>query len=216
MGTDIHLVVEARRKGVWERLDPPDDLVDDFYKKHPEYGRPWYSRREYALFTMLAGVRCVHGVEQIHPLRGLPGGFERPRYPDGDDWGAEHSYTWTTLEELQTYAKRLTCNRLPVHGVLNEDEFREWEARDFEGEPKNYRWGVAGRGVVHLSVQEMGALVHEQRQRVPGESYYCRTFWFIPYLDSAEHFFSVVLPTLTRETQDVPATEVRLVMGFDG
>jgi hypothetical protein len=90
MGTDIHLIVEHKKDGKWQRIDPPD-----FYPRDPwilkqilkaeteetdeqradpdgmyqyyinKRDHDWYSGRSYKLFAMLANVRNGSGFAGI-------------------------------------------------------------------------------------------------------------------------------------------------------
>jgi len=90
MGTDIWIVAEVRKNGIWT----PTDV------KVPSY-------RNYITFSILADVRNgfdVGGINSgeevipISPPKGLPNDFA-----SDPDWIAEHNFSWLTLQELLSY-----------------------------------------------------------------------------------------------------------------
>ena len=119
MGCDIHLFCEKQTKeGTWICVDhfkvsphiKPDSMgiktVEDFIGYLiPE---PLYDGRNYAFFTMLAGVRRRSDVEQIAEIRGLPCDVSNLVKAFSDYWGCDgHSRSWYTAKELLEYRNQL-------------------------------------------------------------------------------------------------------------
>ena len=127
MGCDIHLTVEKRVDGKWERVDnlPPRPCSwcegrghyegrpqDACYScvADPDSGKPTpgvqsgpYDDRNYTVFAVLANVRNDGHVTPIDRARGLPADAARRGGEDGDwDYG-DHSFSWLTLRELLAY-----------------------------------------------------------------------------------------------------------------
>ena len=115
MGCDIHLAVEVRTDGRWQRVLPPPEARDPWYVEEAALGKTWaialvdktwYSDRNYELFSILAGVRGNQ--EPIDEPRGLPGDMSpevaalQGYMPDDISLG-DHSHSWLTLAELQAY-----------------------------------------------------------------------------------------------------------------
>lgn len=113
MGCDIHLIVQARRDGVWEDIDPGPQIEDD-------YGDTFWEPGYYPTFALLADVRNDPSwdITPISTPRGIPADFECDdfRYDkggpgigvrlvgdverNGKDLG-EHNHSWVTLAELK-------------------------------------------------------------------------------------------------------------------
>lgn len=108
MGCDIHPVVQVRKGSTWVDAEGWDDRYG-----HKNYGPrespdgEWdvLSRRNYAVFSVLAGVRNRGDVVPISDPRGLPEGFEiNEDYSRANGfWMGDHSYSWVTLRELLEY-----------------------------------------------------------------------------------------------------------------
>lgn len=95
MGTDIHSLVFEKCKNSTEH----------------HIKAVFNISRHYSLFTALAGVRCIEGIEPVAEPRGLPDWY-RPNdayiasdYPLGD-----HSFSWLTLAECEEALKRAPDN----------------------------------------------------------------------------------------------------------
>lgn len=119
MGCDIHMAVEVRRNGKWERALPPEHARVPCEVEEARRGDPWsvrraevewFTDRRYALFGALAGVRN-YDVSPIAEPRGLPNDvseevrklatydYDNP----GDVQLGDHSFTWLTLDEVLAY-----------------------------------------------------------------------------------------------------------------
>lgn len=110
MGCDIHIGIESLRK-TWSMQDrkfhePAWKFCHSFYSHENDEGGGYYEpciygyeieARQYGFFARLAGVRNGFGVQELFPGRGLPGDLDRKI---GEDFYADHSYTWATLREI--------------------------------------------------------------------------------------------------------------------
>lgn len=98
MGTDIHGVVQQRFP------DEPWETVSQIIRE-----------RNYALFSALAGVRCLNGdLAPVQESRGLPADFacvpgdpEWHKWYEGSDehgsWMGDHSHGWATPDEIEAW-----------------------------------------------------------------------------------------------------------------
>ena len=113
MGCDIHTFVERYDGSEWELVN--DAVFEDPYYSldrplttynTPFTNQPW-TRRDYSLFELLAGVRSDLD-KALKPPAGIPGDASRGWREYCDDWGdGLHSHTWYSLEELESAARHL-------------------------------------------------------------------------------------------------------------
>ena len=114
MGCDIHITIEQRKDGQWERVhwynstrnswekwDHPPDVMGAV--KVPEN----FKRRCYSLFGVLAGVRS-NLLPCIAEPKGLPKDLSFPA-DDHDNYVGDHSFSWLTLQELEEYPLDQPC-----------------------------------------------------------------------------------------------------------
>lgn len=169
MGCDIHMAVEVRRGGVWERALPPVESRDPqmvewaagddagtYYAKQAE--TVWYWRRSYNLFAVLANVRNGYGFagtptgNEVIPIsepRGLPddmsAGVRRlledtPDHDEDDIWLGDHSHSWLTLDEVLAYD---WDQAKMTTGVVS--------AKDFAARIEKYGNQIPARGAAYSS-----------------------------------------------------------------
>lgn len=110
MGCDIHPYVEILRdrdSSAWRNYD---NWRMSIYES--DAGRmgvyPIYNRRNYALFSVLAGVRDYSdsGITPISSPRGLPKDVSATVKKLCDECGSDgHSHSWLTLKEIRDYYK---------------------------------------------------------------------------------------------------------------
>ena len=113
MGTDINMIAEVRRNGVWKLStakvfkNPWYDPASDKKWAMEEYGSKPDNSRNYDLFAILAGVRNGEGFagcrigEQFKPiadLKGCPDDMSKNKVLFNDVYGS-----WLTLRELHEY-----------------------------------------------------------------------------------------------------------------
>lgn len=223
MGTDIHMVVQAKRGGTWEIVKAPSWLERDDYDS--KYER-WCSDRNYDAFAILADVRNGVGFagietgEALIPVvperRGLPADlkgvntdYDTPFHSLGD-----HSFHWLTLRELVDYPHwdktRLTC------GVVTS----KWYAESWKGkEPRvndgpSYCGGVMGNGI--RTFDEASYLALGDAAPVDDKAH-VSIAWPESYAYSAGSWYTDFLPALRRwaDENKVSYDDVRLVFGFD-
>lgn len=113
MGTDINMIAEVRRNGVWKLStatvfkNPYYDPTSDKKWAMEEYMSEPDDSRNYNLFAILAGVRNGEGFagcrigERFKPiaeLKGYPDDMSKNDVLFGDEYGS-----WLTLRELHEY-----------------------------------------------------------------------------------------------------------------
>ena len=110
MGCDIHIGIESLQTR-WNPFTkkhegPRWTFCSDFYSLEGSGPDSYYNpriygfdieARQYGVFAKLAGVRDGWGLNPLFPGRGLPDDLD---YSIGEDFYADHSYTWATLREL--------------------------------------------------------------------------------------------------------------------
>lgn len=110
MGCDIHIGIESlqmRWNPFTKKHEGPQwTFCSDFYSLEGSGPDSYYNpriygfdieARQYGVFAKLANVRNGWGLNPLFPGRGLPDGLD---YSIGEDFYADHSYTWATLREL--------------------------------------------------------------------------------------------------------------------
>lgn len=114
MGADIHMAIEVRNTyktdDKWKYLEIKNPFLS--YKdadgtEHIDVLEP-YNGRDYELFGILAGVRS-DVYDQIDSVRGMPEDASeavKERYKAEESYGAVHSLTWYTLDELKSWGER--------------------------------------------------------------------------------------------------------------
>lgn len=238
MGCDIHMTVEVRRNGKWERAECPPRPCSMCYgtaKAHD--GRPcyWchsramrkvgretpgvdvtaYHDRNYTVFAVLADVRNDGEVEPICEPRGLPTDMclAAPRInEDGDDEESyefgDHSFSWLTVAEVLAYPWDQDQRD---EGWVDAEQFAEWEARGGIGNPKGWCASVGGGGVSHVSNGEMRRRIKSPHPWERWDSPYTLIQWTVRTSEYAKHFLAFVdsLAPLGEPS------DVRLVFGFD-
>jgi hypothetical protein len=177
MGTDIHLAVEVydEDEEQWEPLPPPPEPCFCISDGHPSPGcywckgtgeetlSGWYGHRNYLAFAILADVRNgagfagVYTHEPIEPIdvpRGMPD--ERITGATWDALSHEHSLTWVTLEEVETYDYDQPLQR---GGVVELDHYRETLA--LGKPPEHWCGGISGHNIVVIDEAQAKDLIHD-------------------------------------------------------
>lgn len=222
MGCDIHAYAERKKPdGTWEAVDgPPDGFTK--YHKDPDILRDdgfteprvsyCYHGRNYALFTILAGVRDYgEGIVPIDQPRGIPDdaspGYRREVEAYGGDG---HSHSWLTLAELLDYS---WSRPVPRSGWVSASVYLEWKGRGFQGDPLT--WARESFGPKKLPSREaMEAWLAKNADKLPegpadtGPIVFCgwESAYTFPEFQRTLHF----LHTLHRDP-----SSVRLVFFFD-
>lgn len=241
MGCDIHLAVEVRRGGKWQReAIVPEQFRDpwfveqaaknpgSFYEKWAE--RQWYHDRNYEVFAVLADVRNNGHITPISEPRGLPDDMDEAtrrlhyEYRGEDDGGeddidlGDHSFSWLTLAELQAYPWDSVVQR---DGVVSLEQFMERVLKHGSSVPvhverfpyKEWSGGITGPGIVVREADEIvGALDKGGFAAAAGERTYVSDSWVMPVRIQARAFTERFLPALA--TLGGP-DDVRIVFGFD-
>lgn len=149
MGCDIHIQIERRVKGTWQRVP----WVDDFRRQYPQFYPDVYAesplvmpdqfeRRNYNLFGVLANVRNGTWGDPLPPIA-APRGAPSDSSIHDDDLLGEHSLSYVTLAELITYPWDETVQ---MCGWVSEEVAQQVETTGIP--PKTYAgWANTGRPV---------------------------------------------------------------------
>jgi hypothetical protein len=207
MGCDIHMYVEKKVKGIgwvrWQRTD---------VEKHGEYSyvRDYYaySKRNYRLFSILAGVRSEdRSVGPIVQPRGIPHDASREVKAEFELWDADgHSHSFLTLEELLKYD---WSKPIKHQGLVEAEVYDAWKASD-ELWPSMWCKGASfGTKVTEQEYTEM------KGRELPSEKpLFIHAEWETTAADSAREFYDTYLPRLQKLAGKNPKN-VRLVFWFD-
>lgn len=207
MGCDIHMKVERRVNGKWDRVD----------------GCTPYHERNYTVFSVLADVRNDGNVTPIAEARGLPADAVRSEpSPDEDGYDAsayeygDHSFSWLTLDEVLAYPWR---SEMRDEGWVDAETFAKWNAGGAKSRPSGWCKSVSGKLVNHVTNSDMrryiadGMTEHPLIERLAGgkRSFYTLIQWTDVLADRCKSFLDFVdsLAPLG-EPRDI-----RLVFGFD-
>jgi hypothetical protein len=184
MGCDIHMIVERRVNGKWERVErlPPrtctwcDGL--GHYENRPKdkcYGcnvrakritgestpgqdcTP-YNDRNYTVFSVLAGVRNDGYITPIDKPRGLPDDATHAtgKDEDGDDKARwEHGDHSFTWLTLREVLDYDWKRARKDEGFVTAEVFKAWDANGGNGCPEEWCKGVAGAGIEQVTNSRM-------------------------------------------------------------
>lgn len=226
MGTDIHMLVERKVDGNWESADKWSKC-EYTGKQVVAYGDQIFKDRNYALFSILAGVRNGYGFagtdtgDEVTPIsepRGVPDDIS----PDGAEmWIGDHSHSWLTLAEIMAYDWTQTATR---RGVVTASQYYLWK-RDLEyhAAPRDYFGSRFGGSIKDLTNEEMDTVIKAAKEQAGGtrdvyevllrsDNFQTKVEWQEPYYLVASRFLGTVVPRLWR--LGAP-DDVRLVFGFD-
>ena len=238
MGTDIHMAAEVRKNGKWQLVT--ECVFPHYeYKYNKEKGE-WdceisdrktfdpYSDRNYDLFAMLADVRNDGDINPISEPKGYPEdmcdelksdvGLHERDWQSWEEYGRrphlsdEHSSSYLTLKELLEYDwTQEHCSE----GYVSQEEYA---SSIYRGEhPSSWCGGVSGKGIVHVSEEDMKKIIEGTYPIKPDEKYYAFcTFPPRTYAEKAGEFYDLTIPTLkTLIPEGGTEEDVRLVFDFD-
>ena len=222
MGTDINMIAEVRRNGVWELStakvfkNPWYDPVSDKKWAMDEYVSKPDTSRNYDLFAILAGVRNGEGFagcrigERFKPiakLKGYPDDMSKNNVLFGDEYGS-----WLTLRELHEYDWEQLHRK---YGYVYEDTYRDYVMQGKQ--PNCYCGDVGGYNIVKLTEPEMVDLINGEYPRDESKRYYTACYFSpITYRECADWFYDETMEGLRRLIPDSGTEDdVRIVFEFD-
>jgi hypothetical protein len=229
MGCDIHCYGERRVNGAWEVFDGPLSSWSRYERKHEEEDDegnviatrriplPVYSGRNYALFTILAGVRDYGPREskRIADPRGVPDDASADYLFIVESWGVDgHSHSWLTLRELAAWPWGEKFKR---KGLVDAYYYAEWKARDFRDDPLSWCESASGK-LVSRAVMEKH-IEGKDRADLRGamlDGPYVRMTWEVARASAAPDFVNETLHYLHRFVPEGGTLDdVRIVFLFD-
>lgn len=231
MGCDIHIAIQAQNAdGAWVEI-PWQRALYDHEIERGETVAPdiaiapaCFDGRNYNLFGILADVRNGYGFagietgtgwKSIAADRGLPHDFSEndllprvePIWRDEREprYLGDHSFTWVTLDELETWPWDVESALL--YGCVPAEEYDRLQREG--GIPTSYSGDVMGRGVCVYTPLE-----YEQAKssNLLCERPYVRMPWARSAREATHDWPGEIIPWLRELAQGRP---IRLVMGFD-
>lgn len=107
MGCDIHIQIERRVDGAWQRVQWTDAWRKQYRDESGALEMPEsFSGRNYDLFGIFADVRNGTWGRDLPPIaapRGFPDDMDAPPTRDDEYPLGDHSFSWLSLRELQEY-----------------------------------------------------------------------------------------------------------------
>jgi hypothetical protein len=216
MGCDIHLHVEKKVDGQWNRWERTEVVTwpSGYRTAENYYG---YSGRNYDLFGMLADVRngrgfagcdTGDGFKPISMPKGFPEDASYEVEKDKDCWeGDGHSHSYLTLSELLAYDwEQKTKSR----GIISEEQYQKF---DREKGPETYSGGISGPGIRVVSESDYLAL-KANGDLSPDVRWHIQVEWGVTYKNEAGSFYTKTLPRLKELAEGDPES-VRIVFWFD-
>ena len=219
MGTDIHMIAEVRKDGVWQTI--LDDIFVEWEGTQFEaQTNVPYSDRNYNLFAILADVRNGTGFaglrtgEKFNPIsepKGYPEDISEDSYNFlGDDWG-HHSASYLTLKEIFDF------DWTQIHrsfGVVSEKDYRD---HVMKGElPDSWCGNISGPDYIKISEVEMVDLIQGYYPREEGKYYYTACYFApVTYAESAQHFLKNINILKNFVPENGTLEDVRIVFDFD-
>lgn len=219
MGTDIHMIAEVRKNGVWQTILDNIFVEREGTQFEAQTCVP-YGDRNYNLFAILADVRNGTGFagirtgEKFNPIsepKGYPEDISEESYNFlGDDWG-HHSASYLTLKEIFDF------DWTQIHrnfGVVSEKDYRD---HVMKGEsPDSWCGDISGPDYIKISEVEMVDLIQGYYPREEGKYYYTACY-FAPktYADSAENFLKNMKILERFVPENGSLDDVRIVFDFD-
>lgn len=199
MGTDIHSTFEKKVDDEWVEIDLDYD----------DYDSPYYLKRHYLLFSVLADVRNGYGfagcktydpVIPISEPRGLPPEYKSNMpvgWEDNFKWG-EHSQSWLLGSEILDYFNNPQSTKR--EGIITAEQRKDW---DGVSRPDDWCGDAFGSGIEVCYDPELSLDVFYE-----GYTHY-RVKWNTDILDELGYFKDLI-----QELVDEHG-EIRMVFGFD-
>ena len=210
MGTDIHSIAQVKTGKKWKTVD----------------GGIGGDDRNYDTFAVLAGIRngrgfagCVTG--EAWPVMSEPRGLPEDLEMDEDDdsrcdgkWFGDHSHSWLTLAEMETFWEELKNNQHKTIGCISVPQFKNLMLH--KEIPTAWSGGVSGGEIKLVDLSDKENLSEIEIARLTKDATDVRASWFRRVEDSCwglvkimEHLRSIAADN------GVEAKDVRFVFGFD-
>jgi len=247
MGCDIHFYVERRQAdGSWKTADAwYSDEDGDMYTTDWSQGYgsknptgPFYSGRNYALFSILANVRNGYGFAGVDtgdgfmPIsepRGVPENSCPEYLAQVSEWGRNgHSHSYLTLDEVLSFDWTQTSKKRGFITPL------EWVNLRVHGKPQSWSGSVSGSRITRHSVEDFDSAYEALREKhglpenpvvwriephlaefnqlLKSEQPFARAEWVTPYYEAAGDFWCSTIPKLLALGEP---KDTRLVFFFD-
>lgn len=264
MGTDIHVAVEVRRKGVWRYFRPTDpcrwyhdvydtqadvdtvnERMEKYAKENPRYKHvpvklgdrrhkwdrcktrlpEFFDGRNYLMFAILGNVRNGYGFAGVKTFDPLPSmsdnrGFPADMTPEANaKMSHEHSESWLTLAEMQTY----DFDGLLVHeGVIDEVTFLECLIA--QKTPESWSGSISGNGIETLTPEQYLALWGKKdgwgkeiapKTYDPEKRYFIQYRWTVPLKTACPEIADILAYLHNAIPKGGTANDVRMIFDFD-
>lgn len=182
--------------------------------------------RNYDTFAVLAGIRNGRGFAGVvtgdmWPIMSEPRGLPKDLETDPDDdtradgkWFGDHSHSWLTLAEMETFWETLKGNQHRAFGCISVDQFKNLMLN--KEIPDSWSGGIGGGGVTLVDLSDKENLSELEIARLTKGATHIRASWKRPVEDSCWGLVKILehLRSIASDNK-VEARDVRFVFGFD-
>jgi hypothetical protein len=218
MGCDIHLLVEKEVDSKWS---VEEGFVADFYDKDDNYfsrseflstERP-VQKRNYPLFSVLAGVRSDDEVTPISEPRGFPSDISEFARGFYCSWDLDlHTRSYVYLNEVLAYLE--TFNETYSRKVkLTQDKYKEYIKTgkvDNTYSPLTYN-----QKLVPVTDEDMRKIIQGKIKAEAFTTPYVEKVIDVPVISYLDDFINKTIPQLKERSSREDYSDIRLVFGFD-
>jgi len=204
MGTDIHSLAQIKKGKKWETVDAGIGGDD----------------RNYDTFAVLADVRNGRGfagcvTSDAWPVIAQPRGIpEDMNDCDDTDRLGDHSFSWLTLAEIETFWETLKGNQHKTFGCISVPQFKNLMLH--KEIPQSWSGGIGGGGVNLVDLSDQENLSELEIKRLTKDATHVRASWLRPVEESCWGLVKIIehLRSIAADNKVKPE-EVRFVFGFD-
>lgn len=213
MGCDIHCFAEVLENGVWKKVGSV--FNNPYYE--PERNAKWnvpfidaaYSIRNYAVFSILAGVRTDNHILPIAYPRGIPSNASKKIRDIVDKWSSDgHSHSFFILHELLGFDWH---GQEATHiSIITEQDYLLFRENGFTNNMMFYS-AISGYKAKTVTDWEYEQIIKNPTLR---EDYHYSVAiqWKKTYYESARQFVDETIPALQKLGDP---DKVRIVFFFD-